>query len=751
MSSLSEQFPAGAGKEVSFVASGTIATGDTVILNSDGTVSAVSGQAYVVGSKASASTTSGDYTTGVFDSTNNKVVVVWEDGNNTYGAVGTVSGLSISFGSATQILTNRSANSYHLAFDSGSSKIVFVYRDDGSGANNYGQAVVLNVSGSSLSAGTPVTFISGTIYEPRVVYDSTNNKSVVFCRDSTNSFRGSALVATVSGTSISFGTKATFSSSTNEESIDACFDSNAGKTVTTFRDSTASGRAIVGTVSGTSISFGTAVTFSTVATSISQPRPTVFDSVNNKVVVLYKNGSADQLAASVGTVSGTSISFVNPVVTSGVPATVNNGQNWSATFDPDQGCVVFFVKSDANIGYINTFKADTREFGSVFYSTESITTNYTYSQVVYDTNANKNVVCTQDNTNSAKATSWVFDTPLTNVTDDNFLGISTGAISNAASGSITIKGGVSSNVSGLTPNSLYYIQNDGSLANADSIPFRLVGAFYDSKSFAFNAQDGDAYALAFKSDGTKMYMVGSSGDNVYQYSLSTAYDVSTGAYDSVSFDISGQSILSRDIRFNASGSKMYIMQYQGTIYEYDLSTPWDLSTASYNSASFSVATQTSAPYSIFFKTDGTKLFVVGDAGDSVYQYSLSTAFDITSASYDSVSFSISSQTTSPTGLVFSSDGTTMLVGDRSGTSEVFKYTLSTAWDLSTASYASESFATDTQTGSLWDIVINNNGTKLYALGNTNDSVHQYSMGTGTDTFLAGRALSATSIDLDYST
>jgi len=258
--------------------------------------------------------------------------------------------------------------------------------------------------------------------------------------------------------------------------------------------------------------------------------------------------------------------------------------------------------------------------------------------------------------------------------------------------------------------------------------FDLANASYESKSFAFTTQDGDAYALAFKSDGTKMYMVGSVGDNVYQYSLSTAYDVSTASYDSVSFDISGQSILSRDIRFNASGSKMYIMQYQGTIYEYDLSTAWDLSTASYNSASFAVSTQDSAPYSIFFKTDGTKLFVVGATNDSVFQYSLSTAFDITSASYDSVSFSVSSETTSPTGLVFSSDGTTMLVGDRAGTAEVFKYTLSTAWDLSTASYASESFATETQTTDLWDIVINDNGTKLYALGNLSDTVHQYSMG-----------------------
>jgi len=74
-----------------------------------------------------------------------------------------------------------------------------------------------------------------------------------------------------------------------------------------------------------------------------------------------------------------------------------------------------------------------------------------------------------------------------------------------------------------------------------------------------------------------------------------------------------------------------------------------------------VSSQDGGPEGLFFKDDGTKMYVVGRANDSVYQYILSTAWDVSTASYDSVSFSVASQDTSPTGLFFKTDGTKMYV------------------------------------------------------------------------------------------
>ena len=107
--------------------------------------------------------------------------------------------------------------------------------------------------------------------------------------------------------------------------------------------------------------------------------------------------------------------------------------------------------------------------------------------------------------------------------------------------------------------------------------------------------------LAFKPDGTKMYVIGSTGDTAYQYSLSTAFDLSTASYDSVSLGVGSQDTSPMAIVFNGDGTKMYVLgSANASVYQYSLSTGFDLSTASYDSVSFSVSSQDTAPYGIAF-------------------------------------------------------------------------------------------------------------------------------------------------------
>ena len=78
-------------------------------------------------------------------------------------------------------------------------------------------------------------------------------------------------------------------------------------------------------------------------------------------------------------------------------------------------------------------------------------------------------------------------------------------------------------------------------------------------------------------------------------------------------------------------------------------------------------------YGVTFNADGTKMFAIGTTNDSVYAYTLSTAFDVSTASYDSVSFSVASQELTPRGIVFKTDGSKLYVlGDTADT--VFQYT-----------------------------------------------------------------------------
>ena len=87
------------------------------------------------------------------------------------------------------------------------------------------------------------------------------------------------------------------------------------------------------------------------------------------------------------------------------------------------------------------------------------------------------------------------------------------------------------------------------------------------------------------------------------------------------------------------------------------------------------------------------MFVVGVSGDDVNEYTLSTGFDVSTASFVD-SFSVASQESNPSGVAFNNDGTKMFVLDYLG-DDVNEYTLSTGFDVSTASFV-DSFSVATQ-------------------------------------------------------
>jgi sugar lactone lactonase YvrE len=197
---------------------------------------------------------------------------------------------------------------------------------------------------------------------------------------------------------------------------------------------------------------------------------------------------------------------------------------------------------------------------------------------------------------------------------------------------------------------------------------------------------------------------------------------------------------------------MYILGYgNNTVFQYSLSSAFDLSSASYDSVSFSVASQETQPQGIAFNSDGTKMYIVGFINDTVFQYSLSSSFDLSSASYDSVSFSVAGQDISPSGLCFNSDGSEMyVVGTTSDT--IYQYSLSSSFDLSSASYNGASFNVSSEEAIPNDVYMRPDNLKFYVLGRGQDDLLQYSTGAGSvTTVLAGKALSSTSINLDYTT
>ena len=295
------------------IASGTLPNGRPVVVNSDGTVSVVS-ETTVTQSVGAAvarddggDATLGTYYSAGFDSSNNKVICVYRDngGSGTGRAiVGTISGTSISFGDPVEFQSNNIAET-SVTFDSSNNKVFIAYRHAAN--SDYGTGVVGTVSGTSISFGTPVSFNNGYTSKISATFDSSSNKVVVAYRDDSQSDYGKAIVGTISGTSVSFGSEVTFNAG-NTVLINAVYDVNANRTVIVYRDMANSsyGTAVVGTVSGTSISFGSEVVFESADT---RAISSAYDSDNQKILVAFKLASNNTGHAIVGTVSGTSISF----------------------------------------------------------------------------------------------------------------------------------------------------------------------------------------------------------------------------------------------------------------------------------------------------------------------------------------------------------------------------------------------------------------------------------------------------------
>jgi sugar lactone lactonase YvrE len=196
---------------------------------------------------------------------------------------------------------------------------------------------------------------------------------------------------------------------------------------------------------------------------------------------------------------------------------------------------------------------------------------------------------------------------------------------------------------------------------------------YSGNRVAVRDQDSSPNGVAFSSDGTKMYIMGNTNARVYQYTLSIAWNVGSATYDSVSFSVSAQEIAATDLTFSTDGTKMYVIGTDNdTVYQYTLSTAWDLSTASYASLSKSVTAQDTVPTAIAFSTDGTKMYMLGDTGNSVYQYTLGTAWNVSTATYASLSLSVISETSTGLGIAFSTDGTKLYVV-AANTENVYQY------------------------------------------------------------------------------
>jgi hypothetical protein len=368
-----------------------------------------------------------------YDTANDKIVIAYM--HNVIGAqygkaiVGTVSGTSISFGSAVTF-NAATTNRMSIAFDASASKVVISYTNDGN--SGYGTAIVGTVSGTSISFGTAVVFESASTGRPTISYDANASKHLIVYKDVGNSNYLTGIVGTVSGTSISFGTAVALRN-TVVSALALAYDSTAQKHALVYVNSDASNRGDAGVVSisGTTPSVGT---FTDGLTASMQRPSATYDSSSGKVVVAYQdNDNSDYATAAVGTISGTSITFGSAVVVNAASSLAIE-----AVYDATSNATFVLYKDGGNSSY-GTAKGGivsgtNISFGS---ATVFLTANPGGDiAAAIDTDNNKLVAAYVDYGNSQNGTA-VVGTP-------------------------------SSAVPNFTIGSTYYVQDDGTLSTTSS-------------------------------------------------------------------------------------------------------------------------------------------------------------------------------------------------------------------------------------------------------------------------------------------
>lgn len=252
---------------------------------------------------------------------------------------------------------------------------------------------------------------------------------------------------------------------------------------------------------------------------------------------------------------------------------------------------------------------------------------------------------------------------------------------------------------------------------------RLIGGAWNISRAQFvrrlstSAQMSSPRGITFKPDGTEMYLTDGTDQDVSQYTLSTAWDISSASYVRA-FSTSGQETTPQGIFFKPDGTIMYIVGTAGDgIDEYALSTAWDISTASHTS--FASAFQNAT--AIFIKPDGLTAYV-SDFSD-VLTLPFSTAWDSSTRSFGS---SFDPVASTITGVFFKPDGTKLYLASYGGGAVFTEYDLSTSWDIGTASL-NASLDIDSIAGTPRGIFISDDGLNLYCADSSENEVNQFLM------------------------
>ena len=189
-------------------------------------------------------------------------------------------------------------------------------------------------------------------------------------------------------------------------------------------------------------------------------------------------------------------------------------------------------------------------------------------------------------------------------------------------------------------------------------PGELRTATYDGDTQILDTQGNVSGLMAdvfLKDDGLELYIIGNHSGNqvVGQWTLTTAWDLTTATHTR-NFTINAGTDGIRAFTFRLDGLRMFLAMIDSdTIISYTLTTAWDISTAIQDAGiALETISEDNNMFGIAFATNGLRMFLAGTSNERVYEYDLAVAFDVSSAIYNGINLDLSGVFTNPTSLSF---------------------------------------------------------------------------------------------------
>ena len=469
--------PTAGGGTLQATASGALANGDLVVVNSDGTVSVVAETVVTQGAGSPGTLvglTSKDVMGVVYDAANDKFVFAYKDaGNSNFGTavVGTLSGTTISFGTPVVFESSGTGDNSAVTYDPVQERVLIFY-----GASTDTFAIVGTVSGTSISFGSRLTVDTDSCDGNRMVYHPAAQKHVAVFKNTATSDNTSVYVLTVSGTSVSKGSEASVTDTLNGQGLG--YDPVAEMAVLFYANQDNSSYPTVRkiSISGTTPTFETAVVLqsqSSGSNSVTNDDAsgTLFFAWNNNVT---SKGICAAAPAGGATVTGLGATqqFNDGTISKGSAYSHGPAGKVGIVYEyQGAGFQEYMGNTFASIsGTTMTFDTQLNLFTGRFKSSNT--------PPAVDTSTGKVAVGYRDDSDANEYGEYVVWNPgydSTNLSATNFIGISDGAYSDAATATVQIVGSVDDAQSGLTAGRQYYVQTDGTLSTTPGSPSVFAG------------------------------------------------------------------------------------------------------------------------------------------------------------------------------------------------------------------------------------------------------------------------------------